>query len=94
MIKTLAVCTALGIAAVALPRFYDPVASRPASAHRLASDTGRVRLRHADVAESARAPSSSDADDRLQAAAAQGDAQPRVVTLGIANAGWSDLFNH
>ncbi|HDR8908686.1 hypothetical protein [Burkholderia multivorans] len=92
MIKTLAVCTALGIAAVALPRFHEPIASRPASAHRLAADTERVGLRHAEVAESARAPVSSDAG--LQAAAAQGDAQPRVVTLGVANAGWSNLFNH
>ncbi|MBJ9618421.1 hypothetical protein KTE49_16650 [Burkholderia multivorans] len=94
MIKTLAVCTALGIAAVALPRFHEPVASRPASAHRLAADTERVGLRHAEVAESARAPASSDADAGLQAAAAQGDDKPRVVTLGVANAGWSNLFNH
>ncbi|MBU9165490.1 hypothetical protein [Burkholderia multivorans] len=96
MIKTLAVCTALGIAAVALPRFHEPVASRPASAHRLAADTERVGLRHAEVAESAHAPASSDADADagLQAAAAQGDDKPRVVTLGVANAGWSNLFNH
>ncbi|MBU9661507.1 hypothetical protein KTF22_06325 [Burkholderia multivorans] len=94
MIKTLAVCTALGIAAVALPRFHEPVASPPASAHRLAADTERVGLRHAEVAESARGPASSDADAGLQAAAAQGDDKPRVVTLGVANAGWSNLFNH
>ncbi|WP_175964080.1 hypothetical protein [Burkholderia pyrrocinia] len=98
MFKTLAACAALCIAAVAFPRFHESAAGRPAPAHALATDAGRVGVRHAAVAgpaaEPGVAPSSNDGNAGLQAAAAQGADKPPVVALGVANAGWSDLFNH
>ncbi|WP_269501920.1 hypothetical protein [Burkholderia sp. IMCC1007] len=98
MVKTLAACAALCIAAVALARFHQAAADRPAPAHALATDAGRVGARHATVAEPdavpGLAPSSSDGNAGPQAAAAQGADKPSIVALDAATAGWSRLFNH
>ncbi|WP_175922463.1 hypothetical protein [Burkholderia latens] len=98
MVKTLAACAALCIAAVALARLHDPAARRPVPAHALAADTERVAARDAagtePVAEPRAAPSSNDANAGPQTAAAQGAGKPPIVALGVANAGWSELFNH
>ncbi|WP_235362757.1 hypothetical protein [Burkholderia sp. A9] len=40
------------------------------------------------------APSSHDGNAERQAAAAQGADKPPIAALGVAHAGWSDLFNH
>ncbi|RKT99232.1 hypothetical protein C7H84_32445 [Burkholderia sp. Nafp2/4-1b] len=98
MVKTLAVCAALSIAAVAFPRFHEASADGNAPAHALATDAGRVDTRHATVAEPVAvpglAPSSNDGNAGLRAAAAQGADKPPIAALGVAHAGWSDLFNH
>ncbi|KVL55212.1 hypothetical protein WS99_10195 [Burkholderia territorii] len=94
MVKTLAACAALCIAAVAFPRFHESAASLTAPAPALPTDAGRVDANHAAVAEPGIAPSANDGNAALQAAAAQGAGKLPVAALGVANAGWSDLFNH
>ncbi|AIO30976.1 hypothetical protein [Burkholderia pseudomultivorans] len=94
MVKTLAVCAALGIAAIAVPRFSASVAGRPAPAQAFATDAGRVVVHHATAAEAERAPLPNDGSAERQAAAAQAADTPPIVVLGVAHAGWSDLFNH
>ncbi|KHK56062.1 hypothetical protein PI86_13065 [Burkholderia sp. A9] len=94
MVKTLAACAALCIAAVACPRFHETVADRTASAHAFATDTRRVSARNAMVDTPGVAPSSHDGNAERQAAAAQGADKPPIAALGVAHAGWSDLFNH
>ncbi|WP_321803037.1 hypothetical protein [Burkholderia sp. BCC1993] len=94
MVKTLAACAALCIAAVAFPRFHEATADRTASAHAFAADATRVSVRNAAAGEPGVASSSTDGNTGRQAAAARGADQPPVVALGVANAGWSNLFNH
>ncbi|KVC24756.1 hypothetical protein [Burkholderia pseudomultivorans] len=89
MVKTLAVCAALGIAAIAVPRFSASVAGRPAPARAFATDAGRVVVHHATAAEPERAPLPNDGSAERQVADT-----PPIVVLGVAHAGWSDLFNH
>ncbi|WP_321926537.1 hypothetical protein [Burkholderia sp. BCC1998] len=94
MVKTLAACAAFCIAAVAFPRFHEAAADRNASAHAFAADARRIGVRNTAADEARVAPSSTDGNAGRQAAAARGADQPPAVALGVANAGWSNLFNH
>ncbi|MGK8800676.1 hypothetical protein ACRS8P_36990 [Burkholderia cenocepacia] len=51
-------------------------------------------MHHATAAEAERAPLPNDGIAQRQAAAAQAADTPPIVVLGVAHAGWSDLFNH
>ncbi|WP_175976935.1 hypothetical protein [Burkholderia sp. BCC1047] len=92
MVKTLAICGVLCLAAAAFARFHE--ARQPAPAHAFATDAQRLSVRHAAFDEPAVAPSSNDGDAGRQAAAAQGADKPAVIALGVAHAGWSVLFSH
>ncbi|WP_175828898.1 hypothetical protein [Burkholderia cepacia] len=94
MVKTLAVCAAFCLAAVAFPRFHEGSVGGSTSAHTLAADSIRIRVHNATIDEPVVVPLSSDGNVERQAAALQGADKPPIVALGAANAGWSDLFNH
>lgn len=94
MVKTLAVCAALCIAAVGLPRFRPADADRAASARARATGATRVGVRNAPRGEPYAAPASPDGGlAEPQAAAARDADRLPTVALGTANAGWSTLFN-
>ncbi|WGY72882.1 hypothetical protein KEC55_30730 [Burkholderia cepacia] len=93
MVKTLAVCAALCIAAAAFPRFREAAAGPAATAHAFANDARRVGVRNTAVDGAGVAPSSNDGNAERQAAV-PGAGRPPIVVLGVAHAGWSDLFNH
>ncbi|OXI35886.1 hypothetical protein [Burkholderia aenigmatica] len=93
MVKTLAVCGALCLAAAAVEHFHEAVADRPAPDHAFATDAGRVVVRHATFDQPGVAPSSNDGNSERQTAAQVAN-KPPIVALGVANAGWSALFSH
>lgn len=94
MVKTLAVCCALCLAAAAFARFHEAVADRPAPAHAFAADAGRVGARNATIDGRGVAPSSNDGNVGRPAPAEPGADKPSVVALDAATAGWARLFNH
>ncbi|WP_322087950.1 hypothetical protein [Burkholderia sp. BCC1999] len=96
MVKTLAVCGVLCVAAAAFERFHEAVADRPAPAHAFTTDATRVAVRHATPDEPGVAPSPNDgsAERQTAAVAAQVANKPPIVALGVANSGWPALFSH